>query len=341
MSFSIPNPSRLYALLLRLRPLDTGTIMPFSGELVHGAWLEWVRQAAPDVAATLHDGNRRRLFTCSSLQFPLPRSRVLQAERDNTHLPLDPRKTYTIRLTLLLGELFPLFYNSLMVFNSAESGGTKPPFIRIGKQVFLLEEVLSSPDDVSGWTGYTSFAALVEKVAAMKLGPNQALALHFDSLTTFNWRSPLNDRYGNHYAKLPLPGYVFPGLARRWRDLAPPELAGVVQKERVERYIEEEGMVVEDYDLRTHRVQFVGNPQVGFLGTCSYLLRGPDEHTTPDAPLTVGQSGYPQGVSLHVGGTQPIAPLTVRQQILLLAQFAFYCGVGYKTPMGMGRVRML
>ena len=78
-------PAKLYALLLRLRPLEAGTIMPFSGELVHGAWLEWVRAAAPDVADMLHDGNRRRLFTCSGLLFPFPRQRALQAERENTH----------------------------------------------------------------------------------------------------------------------------------------------------------------------------------------------------------------------------------------------------------------
>ena len=34
-------------------------------------------------------------------------------------------------------------------------------------------------------------------------------------------------------------------------------------------------------------------------------------------------------------------PLTVRQQLYLLAHLAFYCGVGYKTPMGMGRVRLI
>jgi len=28
-----------------------------------------------------------------------------------------------------------------------------------------------------------------------------------------------------------------------------------------------------------------------------------------------------------------------RQQMLLLAQLAFYCGIGYKTAMGMGQVR--
>src|ERR1700694_4763646 len=105
-SFFPKAPARLYALLLKLRPLQLGTLMPFSGELVHGAFLHWLEDAAPDVAAWLHDGNKRRLFTCSSLQFPIPAQRMLEAERANVHLPLDLQKTYTVRITLLLGELF-------------------------------------------------------------------------------------------------------------------------------------------------------------------------------------------------------------------------------------------
>jgi len=66
--------------------------MPFSGELVHGALLEWFRSAAPDVATWLHDGNKQRLFTCSSLQFPLVEARMREAERNNVHLPLDPQR---------------------------------------------------------------------------------------------------------------------------------------------------------------------------------------------------------------------------------------------------------
>ena len=71
MGFSSAAPARLYALVLKLRPVEGGTLMAFSGELVHGAWLDWMRRMAPDVGAMLHDGNKRRLFTCSSLQFPL------------------------------------------------------------------------------------------------------------------------------------------------------------------------------------------------------------------------------------------------------------------------------
>jgi CRISPR-associated endoribonuclease Cas6 len=83
-------PAKLYALHLKLRPTERGTLMPFTGEMAHAAWLDWIRAAAPDVADMLHDGNKRRLFTCSSLQFPLPALRMQQAERDNIHLPLDP-----------------------------------------------------------------------------------------------------------------------------------------------------------------------------------------------------------------------------------------------------------
>jgi hypothetical protein len=308
-------PTRLYAFLLKLRPLQQGTLMAFSGELVHGAWLKWLSFAAPDVANWLHEGNKRRLFTCSSLQFPIPTPRMRDAERDNIHLPLDPEKTYTVRVTLLLGELFPLFYKALTDFNTQKHGASKPPFMQIGKQSFLLEEVIVDLDDPSGWTGYTSLTDLVEKAKLLELGKVEPLALEFASLTTFNRGSAKTSGYGNHPARLPLPHYVFPGLARRWEELAPPELVSLVQMESIEQYCQDDGIIIADYDLKPHQLKFTTHVQLGFVGTCKYALRGPDEPVTDEAPFTV------------------------RQQILLLSQLAFYCGVGYKTAMGMGRTR--
>ena len=156
------QPTKLYALLLKLRPLERGTLMPFSGELVHGAWLNWLRDAAPDVASQLHEGNKRRLFTCSSLQFPHTKEHILKAERENIHLPLDPQKTYTVRLTLLHGDLFPLLYTMIMGTNELTTHTNPHPFLQIGKQSFLLEEVVSHADDPSGWTGFTTCESLVE-----------------------------------------------------------------------------------------------------------------------------------------------------------------------------------
>jgi len=317
ISHSPTCPAKLYAFQLKLRPLQRGTLMPFSGELVHGALLDWLRAAAPDVATWLHDGNKQRLFTCSSLQFPLVEARMREAERNNVHLPLDPEKTYTVRITLLLGELFPLFHKALMHSNTAEFGAEKPPFMRIGKQLFLLEEVITGNDDASGWTGFTSFASLLEKAHTLRLGKVEPLAMEFASLTTFNRANKRSQVYGGHHALLPLPHYLFPGLVKRWQDLAPPELAHVVQMERIEQYIEDEGVVISDYDLKPHQVRFTTHVQSGFVGMCKYDLRGPDEPVTEEAPLTV------------------------RQQIVMLAQLAFYCGVGYKTAMGMGRVRSI
>jgi CRISPR-associated endoribonuclease Cas6 len=310
------TPARLYALLLKLRPIQPGTLMAFSGELVHGAWMRWLRESAPAVATWLHDGNKRRLFTCSSLLFPLSPQRMMEAERENIHLPLDPERTYTIRITLLLGELFPLFYDTLMNFHAATMGARRPPFIQIGKQVFLLEEVILDKDDRTGWTGFIPLATLVEQVQAFRLSGAENFKLEFDSLTTFNRSNARSREYGPHYARLPLPQYVFPGLIRRWEDIAPPDLVSVIQKDRIEQYIQDDGIIITDYDLKTHYVKFTTHLQPGFIGSCKYQLRGPDESTGPDTPLTV------------------------RQQLLLLASLAFYCGIGYKTSMGMGRVRL-
>jgi len=292
--------------------------MPFSGELVHAAWLDWLGSAAPNVATWLHEGNKRRLFTCSSLQFSLPQEKLLEVERRNTHWPLSPEKTYTIRVTLLLGELFPLFHKALTDFT--QTGSTlkgKPPFMRLGKQSLLLEEVILENGDSTGWTGFTSFTDMVDAVQAKKLGSNVPLKLQFDSLTTFNRGSPKNRAFSSYCALLPLPNYVFPYLAKRWNELAPPELLNLVQRPTIEQFIQDEGTIITDYDLKSHAVKFTTHVQQGFVGTCKYLLRGPDDPTTEEAPLTA------------------------RQQILLLAQLAFYSGVGYKTAMGMGRTRIV
>jgi CRISPR-associated endoribonuclease Cas6 len=309
------GPARLYALHLHLRPVQNGTLMPFSGELVHGAFLRWLQAAAPDIAAWLHEGNKRRLFTCSSLGFPRVAGRKLEIERRNIHLPLDPHETYLVRLTLLLGDLFPLFHEALTKFDISHLGTDTPPFLQLGKQLFLLEEVITTNDDSHGWTGFTSLSSLVEQARQVKCKREEILTLDFVSLTAFS-RAEGKAGYGSHAFMLPLPQFVFQNLARRWQDIAPPELAGIVQMERLEHYLQEDGVIIVDYDLKAHHVHFTTHQQRGFLGSCTYQLRGHDESTSEDAPLTL------------------------RQQIHLLARLAFYTGVGYKTTMGLGQARL-
>jgi CRISPR-associated endoribonuclease Cas6 len=314
--FPPTGPAKLYALTLKLRPLQYGTLMAFSGELVHGAFLRWLRNAAPEVVSWLHEGNKRRLFTCSSLCFPYTEARQMDVERRNVHLPLEPEQTYTIRLTLLLGELFPLFHRALVDFSTRQTHGHRPPFMQLGKQLFLLEEVMITNDENASWTGFTTISNLVEQARALPPGRASVLTLEFASLTTFN-RGNNKTGYGTHQVMLPLPQFVFQNLARRWQDVAPPEMAGLVQSERLEQYLQEDGVIIVDYALKAHHVHFTTHEQRGFVGSCTYQVRNSDE--TPDAET----------------------PLTLRQQVHLLASLAFYSGIGYKTAMGLGRARTI
>lgn len=320
---SFVAPTRLYAFLLQIRPVQSGTLMAFSGELVHGAFLRWLCQTAPDVSEWLHDGNKRRLFTCSSLQFDLPSERMLNAERENVHLPLDPQKTYFIRITLLLGELFPLLHEALIRFYPHPQQAASH-FLQIGKQRFTLEEVILTPTHPSGQCGITSLTTLVEQAQALRGEALEQLTLEFDSLTTFN-RST-REGFGVHYALLPLPHYVFPNLARRWEDIAPSELATVVQPRLIEDYALQDGAIITDYDLHPHHLHFTTHLQPGFIGRCTYRLRDP--------------SRLASRVASPQAERNPESPLDLRQQLWLLSQLAFYSGVGYKTSMGMGRTRV-
>lgn len=316
MPLSFTSPAKLYALVLRLRPLQYGTLMAFSGELVHGAFLRWLRNEAPDVVSWLHEGNKRRLFTCSSLCFPYTEARKLDVERRNVHLPLEPEQTYTIRLSLLLEELFPLFHRALVDFSARQTHGHRSPFMQLGKQLFLLEEVMISNAEDAGWTGFTTLSNLIEQARALPPGRASELTLEFTSLTTFN-RGNSKTGYGAHQVMLPLPLFVFQNLAKRWQDVAPPELAGLVQSERLEQYLQEDGIIIVDYTLKAHHVHFTTHEQRGFVGSCTYQVRNSGEN--PDAE--------------H--------PLTLRQQVHLLASLAFYSGIGYKTAMGLGQARAI
>ncbi len=289
--------------------------MPFSGELVHGAFLHWLRNVAPDVGTWIHEGQKRRFFTCSSLHLDRAGQGIRKAERENIHLPLDPQKTYPIRLTLLLGSLFPLFHEALTRFSVPGAGMEKPAFIQLGKRFFQLEDVTLSNDDHSSWTGYTSLTTLVEQVQQRRLGREVELTLEFDSLTSFS-RGNSKTGYGLHQSMLPLPQFVFQNLVKRWEDIAPPELIGIIQRERIEQYLAEDGIIIIDYDLHAHHIHLTTHRQRGFIGSCTYQLRGRDEETGPEAPLTL------------------------RQQVLLLAELAFYTGIGYKTAMGLGQSRI-
>lgn len=133
--------------------------------------------------------------------------------------------------------------------------------------------------------------------------PATHLRLDFVTPASFNFGEDKESGVRHHYQLFPQPDLIFDSLARQWQTVAPAELALPPQwvSELARR------VRVADYELRTFTLQRKNNPQKGFQGTCAYDLRA-------------------------------LAPQE-QQVFTLLADFAFYTGVGGKTTQGLGQCR--
>ncbi len=111
--------------------------------------------------------------------------------------------------------------------------------------------------------------------------------------------SPTTFRSQGRNVPLPLPGLVFGSLAERWNAFS-----SIAISPEVREYAEE-CLAVAQCHVRTRTVEVAGGKQVGFVGSCTYAALRHEPYW-----------------------------LRVTR---LLAAFAFYSGVGYKTTMGLGQ----
>ena len=121
---------------------------------------------------------------------------------------------------------------------------------------------------------------------------------------TLEFSSPTTFRSRGENFPFPLPRLVFLALAEKWNRHAPVHLGEDIAEVLAER------VLLTRYDLKTRLLEFDRYRQIGFIGRCTFRVK-----TQPD----------------EVWNRIPH----------LLADFAFYAGVGYKTTMGMGQVRPL
>ena len=101
---------------------------------------------------------------------------------------------------------------------------------------------------------------------------------------------------------MPLPRLVMEGLVRKWNTVSPIEVPPDAN------HYTEAGMAIAKYKLQTEAA-FLGKNRIlpGFVGTCRFALRLKD-------------------------------PYWMRL-FHMLADFAFYAGMGKNTVMGLGQVR--
>jgi len=139
---------------------------------------------------------------------------------------------------------------------------------------------------------------------AAEARPARQVSLEFASPTAFGFGQRT---WGKQVVVLPEPRLVFGSLARSWNALAPAPLQ--VDRTALETYLEEQVVVSRIDGLCTQMLHFRKSPQIGFVGRVTFGL--------------MGENGI------------------ARLQLNMLADFAFYAGVGMKTTMGMGQCRRL
>ncbi len=139
---------------------------------------------------------------------------------------------------------------------------------------------------------------------AAEAQPEREIALDFVTPTAFSFGQ---QDWGKKIVALPAPELVFDSLARAWNMLAPPPVQ--VERDALKTYLEAHVVVKRLENINTQMLAFSRAPQVGFVGRVTYGLMGDND--------------------------------IARTQLSMLADFAFYSGVGYKTTMGMGQCRRI
>lgn len=208
-----------------------------------------------------------------------------------------------LRFTLLGSELFTTFTRYLLSPRSLVGRGVRGegPNLRLGELEFTISEVLTTPGS-DPWAGYTSLGDLCRCWQNVLLAESAwQIGLELASPTVF---SPgRRKELGKQMDPLPSPGMLFGSLAAAWNEHLPIPL----DKLAIRTYAEET-VVVGLYRLESRMFRYWGQPQIGATGIITYLLQ--DRRNQEMA-----------------------------RALNLLADFAFYSGVGYKTTMGMGQVR--
>ena len=339
----------LHALMLKLRSQRSGDILPHAGQLAHAALLHWFAEVDTTFATYLHEPNARRPFTCSSLWFPNTHE-VIAAQRTNRRLFLFPNQIYWLRFTMLTDKLFRTFMKRFFQATSPTVGKAHGeldlPTLRLGSAHFdVVEVIMTSPEpgqqqpNMVNWSGYATYSGLVEQTLTYDLSKATTwnVGLEFRSPTAFSNGQTV---WGKQMHVFPDPERVFDSLARAWNTWAPSHF--ILDTRTIQAYVRD-WVVISHYELQTHTFHFDRSTQEGFTGRCVYAMKEREwtrsryaqtleEASTSSKGLRRGESLLPATVG---------AGLTPVQALHLLANFAFYAGVGYKTTMGMGQTRPL
>jgi len=239
----------LFSIVMKLHPVQDGTIPATVGHQAHAAFLDTVKRADAALAEVLHHPSLpMKPFTVSPL-LGVPKAQ-------EGRVAVRAGKSYALRFTILYQPIFQQFMRRFL------ADGTRPT-IRLGDVEFVIREVLVIPGS-HPWAGYASLRDLWQAAE-----PEPRLTLDFASPTAFSRNTPDGKK---RFLVLPLPEAVFDSLARVWNVWS----ADAFDRQSLRDALAERAMVAE-HNIRTRMLHYQKHPQLGFVGRVSFDLRYLDE----------------------------------------------------------------
>ena len=176
------------------------------------------------------------------------------------------------------------------------------PSIRLGEARFQLSRMVASAGEDSDWSGTQTYENLIESAPS-----DTRIRLEFRSPTAFRELTPEGKKTRNQ-ANIDLVR-CYQSWVNKWNAFAPVQ----IDKSRMLDFIINQAGLT-DVESRSKMLDFGKHKEIGFVGSCAYQFLS-DQQTETEEDIEM----------LRLAN--------------LLADFAFYCGTGYKTTMGMGQTR--
>lgn len=174
------------------------------------------------------------------------------------------------------------------------------PSIRLGEARFQLSRLVASGTEIDDWSGTKTYEELIESA-----GMDSQIRLRFHSPTAFRELTP----HGKKTRNQPYIDLVrcYRSWLNKWNAFAPTQ----IDKQKFLDFVDVHAGLT-TVKSQSKMLDFGKHKAVGFVGNCEYEF---------------------------LAGGQSDDAVEMLRWANLLADFAFYCGTGYKTTMGMGQTR--
>ena len=176
------------------------------------------------------------------------------------------------------------------------------PSIRLGGATFQLSRLVSSGAETKDWSGNATYEDLIESA-----GTDTRLRVRFYSPTAFRELSPRGQKTRNQ-SHIDLVR-CYQSWVNKWNAFAPMQ----IDKQPLLDFVAGHAGLTA-VESKSRMLDFGKHKAIGFVGSGAYQF-------------------FMGGQSEGKGDTEMLRLAN------LLADFAFYCGTGYKTTMGMGQTR--